>query len=143
MKLHYLQDPQTGVVREARRYLAVGAMCTLLDMALLYLLFARSGVNYVLASALSFCAGATLNYLLCTAWVFRYRRLQRRPLEFAAYLLITGVVLIVNSGLIWILTGLLGMYLMVSKLFAVAVTVVLNFSLRKFLLHLAPQGDCG
>jgi len=113
----------------------VGAICTLLDIAVLFVLTDFAGVNYLVSSVISFILGATLNYGLCILWIFDISRISNRLHEFGYYLLITLAVLAVNTMLMWVLTSLLGFYFVTSKLVAVIVTYVLNFSLRKALLH--------
>jgi putative flippase GtrA len=120
---------------EVAKYFVVGGVCTLVDFTGLFVLTQFFEVQYLISSALSFLMGATLNYFLCTTWIFDIRLIQNRHHEFMYYILITTAVLIVNTGLIWMFTEFLDFYFMMSKVFALAFTFCLNFSLRKYLLH--------
>lgn len=120
---------------EAGGYLLVGGVCTAFDISLLMGLVHFGKLHYLVAGAISFLAATLLNYLLCTLWLFRVRRVKYRPLEFLAYLTITGVGLGCNVGLLWFFTERFGWHFALSKLAATALVVVWNFSSRKILLH--------
>lgn len=134
-KLSIKNIVQTQTFTEGVKYLLVGGICTLLDFALLYLLTANFGVNYLLASIISFATGTVLNYFLSTFWIFDIRVVEKRHHEFGYYLLITAVGLIINTALIWFFTTYLHTYFLISKLVATAVTFWWNFGARKYFLH--------
>lgn len=117
------------------KYFVVGSICTLLDMAILFSLTHFFAIHYIFSSVISFTIGGTLNYFLCTSWIFDFRLIQNHHHEFFFYLLITSFVLVVNTALIWLFTAIFGLYFMISKVIAVFATFGLNFFLRKYLLH--------
>lgn len=121
--------------RQFLQYIAVGGTCTTIDFVVLYLLTTRGGVHYLASSSISFCLGVMLNWLLCTYWVFQYHRFQQHSTEFACYVLISLVGLLLNTLLMWFFTELFSLWFMLSKLFSAAITLFYNFYTRKFLLH--------
>lgn len=126
---------QSQLFTEGIKYIVVGGICTLLDFALLYLLTTNFEINYLIASIISFSLGTVLNYFLSTLWIFDIRVVEKRHHEFAYYLLITAVGLIINTALIWFFTSYLHTYFLISKLVATAVTFWWNFGARKYFLH--------
>jgi len=120
---------------EASKYFIVGGVCTILDFSLLYVLTTFLGINYLVSSIISFLAGTILNYFLCTSWIFKINVIKKRYREFFFYILIAGIGLIINTGIIWSLTRLFELYFMVSKLVAVIVVFGWNFGARKYFLH--------
>jgi putative flippase GtrA len=80
-------------------------------------------------------SGTILNYYLCTLWIFKIRVIENRYHEFTYYLIITGVALGINTLLIWGFTAILGLYFMLSKVFATVGTYCWNFWARKYFLH--------
>jgi len=124
-----------NLVHEAIKYALVGGVCTVLDMSLLYSITRFMRMDYLAASIISFVLGATLNYVLCVNWIFDFRRIQNQRHEFIWYLAVTAVVLAVNTALMWGLTDMLHLHFMHSKFITIFFTYVLNFSLRKYLLH--------
>jgi putative flippase GtrA len=101
----------------------------------LFLLAEFCGVNYVIASSVSFLCGVTLNYFICTYWVFDVHVIKKKRYEFLLYLFISLIGMVVNTFAIWALTEYLGIYFMLSKLLATGFTYFWNFFARKYLLH--------
>ena len=58
-----------SILAQTGKYLIVGGFCTIVDMGLLYLLTGL-GVHYLISAVISFTTGVTLNYFMCTAWIF-------------------------------------------------------------------------
>jgi|SRR5690554_84565 len=123
------------LITQASRYFIVGGSCAIIDFVLLFYLTTAFGLNYLVSSIISFMTGAIINYFLCVAWIFKTRVISNRYFEFVLYIVITAVGLGLNTGLIWYFTGKVGLYFMLSKVFATAITFVWNFAARKFLLH--------
>jgi putative flippase GtrA len=127
--------PKNEILRQAVKYLVVGGTCTLLDFSILYILAEWMGMNYIIASVISFLCGVMLNYFACTYWIFHVRIIQKKRYEFLLYVLISLVGLLINTGTIWLLTTYASIYFMYSKLLSTIVTYFWNFLSRKYLLH--------
>ena len=80
-------------------------------------------------------SGTVLNYFLCTNWIFKIKVVEKRSIEFMYYINITGVGLVINTGIIWSLTDFFGFYFMLSKIIAIFITYWWNFGARKYFLH--------
>lgn len=126
---------KSKLLKQAIKYLFVGGICTVLDFSVLFLLAEFCGVNYVIASSVSFLCGVTLNYFICTYWVFDVHVIKKKRYEFLLYLFISLIGMVVNTFAIWALTEYLGIYFMLSKLLATGFTYFWNFFARKYLLH--------
>ena len=122
-------------VSQVYRYFSVAVICTLLDFALLFILTNYLGINYLISSIISFMSGTILNYLLCIQWIFKIRVIKDSRLEFIYYVIITGIGLGINTGIIWCFTELFGLYYMFSRLISLFFTFSWNFGARKYLLH--------
>lgn len=126
---------RSAVVIQAAKYVIVGGVCTILDFTLLFLSVNFFGLNYVIASIISFMFAAVLNYYLCVSWIFDTRVVGNRYHEFLYYALITGIGLGINTTFIWGLTQFFGIHFMLSKIPATLITFVWNFGARKYFLH--------
>lgn len=122
-------------MKEFLKYTVVGGICTILDFFILYLLTTLGGVHYLVSSSVSFALGVTLNYILCTYWIFSIHRVKSHPKEFLYYVIISLVGLGINTLLMWIFTDLFGLWFMLSKLISAGITLFYNFFARKLLLH--------
>lgn len=123
-------------VTQAAKYLVVGGTCTIVDMGLLYVLTKYAGIYYVLAAALSFTTGVTLNYFMCTGWIFEESKIKNKGVEILLYFVISIIGLLINVAGIWLLTNFLALHFMLSKFLATALTLIWNFCSRKYLLHI-------
>lgn len=120
---------------QAARYFVVGGCCTVFDFAMLFCFTHFLHINYLLSAVISFTISAVVNYLLCIAWVFDVRVVEKRHQEFMYYLLLSILGLGLSTLLIWIFTAWVGLYYMISKLIATFITYWINFGSRKYLLH--------
>lgn len=123
-------------VTQAAKYLVVGGICTIVDMVLLYILAEYIGLFYLLAAAISFTTGVTLNYFLCTGWIFEESKIKNKGVEILMYFVISIIGLLINVVGIWLLTNFLSLHFMLSKFLATALTLIWNFCSRKYLLHI-------
>lgn len=121
--------------KQGIKYVFVGGSCTLLDFFILFVGAELLGYNYLAVSTFSFLCGVVLNYFLCTYWIFKVRIVKKVAFEFSLYVLISLVGLAINMGVIYLATGVFGLYVMLSKLLSAAITYFWNFFARKFLLH--------
>lgn len=116
----------------------VGGIAFLADFGILYFLTDRLGLHYLVSATLGFLCGMIVNYLLCIAWVFDFRRLNNRAAEFAAFGTIGIAGLALNNLLLFGLTEHAGLHYLLSKLVAAAIILVFNFSLRRYWLFSPP-----
>lgn len=121
-------------ITQAGKYLVVGGFCTIVDMWLLYQLTSL-GAHYMLSAAVSFTTGVTLNYFMCTGWIFKESKIKNKGVEMLLYFVISIIGLLINLVGIWLLTELLALHYMLSKLLATMATFVWNFLSRKYFLH--------
>ena len=123
------------VFKEFLLYALVGGICTLIDIATLFILTSIGGVHYLISSSVSFSVGVVLNWILCSHFVFSFHKVHRQRDEFMCYVLISLVGLGLNFLLMWFFTEICGTWFMLSKLLSAAITVFYNFLARKLLLH--------
>jgi putative flippase GtrA len=119
---------------EAAKYAAASAVALVVDTALLLLLTRYAGWYYLLAATVSFLAGATVAYVLSVRFVFHTHRLHSRGLEFTSFVLLGLVGVAINSLVLFVAVGRLGIDLLYAKAVAASFTFVANFALRRQLL---------
>jgi putative flippase GtrA len=122
---------------EAAKYAAASAVALVVDTALLLALTRYAGWYYLLAAAVSFLAGATVAYVLSVRFVFHAHRLHSRGLEFTSFVLLGLVGVALNSLVLFVAVGRLGIDLLYAKAVAAGFTFVANFALRRQLLFRA------
>lgn len=121
-------------VREFLRYFVASTVALVVDVVTLYLLTSSAGLLYLYSGAVAFMLGLTTVYLLSILWVFRKRALSDWRAEFVLFAAIGLVGLGLNELILWLLTGHLGLFYLVSKAASVFVVFSWNFGARKWLL---------
>ena len=116
------------------RYFVASAIALAVDVGMLWLLTSVLGVPYLISAAISFALGIVIIYLLSIRWVFDARRMRSAQVEFAAFLAIGIVGLIINEAILYVLTGVFGFFYLASKLASVFVVFTWNFTARKMML---------
>jgi putative flippase GtrA len=130
------QTNNTGV--QLLRYLIVGGLAFVVDFTTLYLLHRVGGFHYLLAAALAFVLGVATNYAISILWVFGHRAVSNPLVELAVFVSLGVIGLGITELTLYLLTGLLGADVMLSKALATVITFAWNFVSRKFLLFPAP-----
>ncbi|MFA4985286.1 MAG: GtrA family protein [Candidatus Brocadiia bacterium] len=137
------------------RYIWVGALTTLIDVAILNTLTFGFGVNERVSAATGYMTGVFVNYFICIFWIFPSDK-SRRIFEFVASMTagLVGMFLndcIIKAGTAWLpewswlgglltsfgLTGELSrqaFFLNTSKAVSTIVVLAWNFLARKYLI---------
>lgn len=116
------------------RYIFVGGIAFLADFGLLILLTEKFHVHYLVSAGVSFMCGLIVNYILSILWVFNERTFSKEWVEFALFLLIGLVGLAFNQLFMWLLTDVLSVFYIFSKIMTTAVVYFWNFFARKIFL---------
>lgn len=117
------------------RFLVVGLVSFSVDYGLFVVLFHFFGVQYLVASTISFSLSLVLNYFLTLKFVFQARPGRRVALEFAIYVGLNIVALGLNQLILFFTVDTLGISPLVGKLIATAVVLIYNFISRKILIE--------
>ena len=124
-----------NTITQLFRYVITGVSSFLVDYFLLYFL-EMLGFHYLSASALSFLAGMTCNFLLTKFFAFRNLGPDRgAALEIAVFVGIAASGLLLTTLLMFWLTSHVELYFMTSKVISSIVVFFWNFFARKFLLY--------
>jgi putative flippase GtrA len=127
------------LLSEVARYGLVSAVALAVDTSVLYVFVHVAGWHYLLASVMGFAAGAAVAYLLSVRFVFRFRQLHNPSLEFASFVALGLVGLLVNAAALFLAISAVGLGLITAKLFAAGCTFAANFTMRRQLLFAPPK----
>jgi len=127
------------IAQQGAKYILVGGLCTFLDITILFFLTEYGGVHYLVSSIVSFAMLICLNYYLCVIWIFDIRIVNNHTHEFLSYVVINLGAICINALIIWVLTYFFAVYFLFSKMVAAIITLIYNFSLRKYFLHSSRQ----
>lgn len=134
-----LRDRLITLFHESWKYFLVSALSLAVDQAVFWALIHLAGIYYLAANVVSVSVGLIVNYLLSVTLVFKERRLTSRRAEFAGFVLIGLMGLVVNEVFVALFVSGLGMAAMIGKLFAAGPSFLFNFISRRVLLFTAAR----
>ena len=112
----------------------VGVFAFVIDYGLLVILTEFAGLNYLVSATVSFVVSVAFNYVASMRYVFTRKENMNRVAEFAIFITLSVVGLLINDGLMYVGCEFLGISYLITKLFATAVVMVWNFVTRKLFL---------
>lgn len=120
----------------------VGVIAFCIDYGLFLLMTYGFGVNYLVASAISFTISTIFNFMASMRYVFAGKKGQTRTQQFVIFFVFSVIGLGLNQLILWISVDMLAWLAWVGKLVATAIVMVFNFITRKIFLedHAASRG---
>lgn len=115
------------------RYVFVGGIAFIVDGGSLFLI-EKTGINYLIAAVFAFVIGLICNYILSKLLVFKKSKVDGR-VEFIVYGVIGVIGLLFTEIIMYILTDIVGIYFMLSKVVAAIIVLLWNFLARKIILY--------
>jgi len=117
------------------KFAAVGFSGMIIDFSITWLLKEKLKLNAYLANSTGFIAAASSNYLWNRLWTFESisNEITR---EYFSFVLIAVIGLLINNGVIYLLTKRWKLNFYIAKLFAIVVVTLWNFSMN-FLITFA------
>ena len=116
------------------KYIFVGGVAFLFDFSFLYFLTEFIGMHYLISATLSFVVGLNVNYFLAKYFVFKHSKIKNIKAEYIFIIFISLSGLLLNNGLLWILTELFGIFYLISKIISTFVILFYNFTVRKLFI---------
>lgn len=122
------------LARELLAYGAASAAAFACDFGTLAFLVQVLDWHYLAAATAAFLVGATVAYALSVRYVFRFRRISDRRIEFGGFAAIGAVGLVVNAAAMYAGVEWLGMHYLAVKILAGGFTFGLNYLVRRLAL---------
>src|SRR5688572_15102180 len=99
----FVQSTKSGVV-QLLRYLFVASAALATDFLTFISLTEIADVHYIPAAIVGFMGGIVVNYILSVKWVFANPIYSSRRVEFAMFLSIGLIGLLMTVSIMWVLT---------------------------------------
>lgn len=107
-------------------YALVGGACTLLNLAVLWLLASVVGLHYLVSTMISFITLTPVGFCLQKLVTFRTARAAAR-VEWPRYFLTMGTSFAANLTLMYVLVSVLGIWYLIASLVVTLLLVITNF----------------
>jgi len=116
------------------RYFGVSGICFLVDTGTLFILTEYAGIHYQISTLVGYSLGMILNYILSVTWIFKTKRFANKPMEFGFFVGIGLAGMVINQGVMWLCTDLIGFYFMLSRVISAGIGYTWKFFARKYIL---------
>lgn len=117
------------------RFGIVGVIATIIDFAFLYFFKEFCNFPVLVSNTLSFIISALYNYWASLTFVFDVNQEKSQKKNFIIFMTFSVIGLLLNDLIVWIVTDLIHIYYMISKVIATAIVMVFNFITRKKFLE--------
>lgn len=119
------------LIAQMMKFGVVGIIAFVIDYGLMVLLTELVGFNYLVSATISFTVSVIFNYIASMRYVFAHKEGMSRKREFAIFVVLSVIGLIINNVLMWLGTSIMGISYLITKIFATACVTVWNFVTRK------------
>jgi putative flippase GtrA len=114
-------------------YFVIGGLSSLVEWAAFYAALSFVEMHYIPASACGFAVATYVNYLLSARIGFKKGKFSGRS-ELALIYLVSGVGFVINVAFMAGMVELLGLPVMLGKIFGTGVAFIWNFAARQFVV---------
>jgi putative flippase GtrA len=122
-------------------YFVVGGIAAIVEWIMFYIFASICTINYMIATVLAFLFSTTANWLLGRILTFRndQRYIHNRWKEILSVFVVSGIGLIFNIFIMYILVSLIGwdtkQLMTISKIIATGIVFIWNFLIRKLVIY--------
>jgi putative flippase GtrA len=112
-----------------------------IDFSITWLLKDELHLNKFLANAAGFTMAVISNYIINRLWTFSERERTKVSRQFASFLVVSLVGLLLNSGFVYLFNEQLGLDFYLSKAIAILLVFFWNFSANYFFVFKSGKPD--
>ena len=113
----------------------VGVIATIIDFLFLYIFRDVFHLPLVLSNTLSFCISVVFNYFASMMFVFDVDKNKSKKKSFLLFIIFSVIGLILNDIIVYVVTEMIGIYYLLSKILATVIVMIFNFVTRKKFLE--------
>lgn len=113
----------------------VGVIATIIDFLFLYIFRDVFYLPLVLSNTLSFCISVIFNYFASMMFVFDVDKSKSKKRNFLLFIIFSVIGLILNDIIVYVVTEMIGIYYLLSKILATVIVMIFNFVTRKKFLE--------
>lgn len=113
----------------------VGFLAFCIDYCLFLFLTYTLGVNYLVASAISFIVSLVFNFVASMRYVFAGKEGQTRTEQFIIFVTLSVIGLAINQIVLWLCVAVIDWIAWFGKIIATVVVMIFNFVTRKIFLE--------
>ena len=121
------------------RYFFVGSAATVVDIGIFTVAVKGFGFDWFFVALFSFVLATATNYLLSIRYVFKSGVRFKKQAEVSLVILVSGIGLVINQSVLWLLIEMAGIDEALSKLMATGTVFLWNYMVRSRFIFRALQ----
>jgi putative flippase GtrA len=118
-----------------------GMLGLIIDFSITWLLKDELHINKFIANAAGFTTAVISNYIINRLWTFSERERVKISRQFASFLFVSLVGLLLNSAIVYVLNEHFLLHFYVSKAIAILLVFFWNFSANYFFVFKSSSSD--
>lgn len=119
-------------IMQLTRFVFAGGITASIDCLILFLGVEFFHINYLIAAAIGFIFGSSLNYLLSIKWVFNSGKFKNKIIEFNIFILFTFLGMGLNHLIMYLGVENLRVDYKGVKIISLVLVTLFNFLTKKF-----------
>jgi len=121
------------------RYFLVGGVAAAVDICIFTVAVKGFGFNWFLVALCGFMFATAVNYLLSIRYVFESGARFKKQAEVSLIFIVSGIGLVINQSVLWLLIETVGLDEVLSKLVATGTVFFWNYTARSHFIFKAMQ----
>jgi len=130
----------SGKILAFLKFGITGVSGLIIDFSLTWIFKDEFHFNKFVANAIGFSAAVISNYIIHRNWTFKDNKSKAGP-QFTAFVTVSVIGLLLNSGIILLLDNLLSVNFYISKAIAIFIVFFWNFSVNYFFIFKPSKGQ--
>lgn len=130
-----LSDNNRHLLTQIVNFVFVGVVATVIDFVFLYIFRDICKLPLLVSNTLSFCISVVYNYIASVTFVFDVDKNKSKKKSFILFIIFSVIGLVLNDIIIYVVTEVVGIYYMLSKVIATLFVMIFNFVTRKKFLE--------
>lgn len=122
------------LLAQLAKFGVVGVVATMIDFGVMNVLHYGMHLDILIANTAGFIISLIFNYLASMKFVFEHREGMSRRREFAIFVVLSIIGLLLNDGIVVALNKGLALEANLAKIAATALVMIYNFITRKIFL---------
>lgn len=122
------------LLAQLAKFGVVGVVATVIDFGVMNVLHYGMHLDILIANTVGFIISLIFNYLASMTFVFEHREGMSRRHEFAIFVVLSIIGLLLNDGIVVALNKGLALEANLAKIAATALVMIYNFVTRKIFL---------
>ena len=130
-----ISDKNKHLLVQIVNFVFVGVVATVIDFVFLYIFRDICKLPLLVSNTLSFCISVIYNYIASVTFVFDVDKNKSKKKSFILFIIFSVIGLVLNDIIIYVVTEVVGIYYMLSKVIATLFVMIFNFVTRKKFLE--------